>query len=198
MHQLTHNQILHREYLRSPVWAKKREEALALYGCTCNRCKAHGTDVHHRTYERWGGNERISDLEILCRDCHSAHHDAERFIGKQSSKKRRGIHRRAIHGRLKKKHLDILSKEFPDVGAGLFSAITYWRDDIANRAAELLGCNYIHGKTKRAEMNLKRCSSHRNKYVSQPVRNEKFVNIYDESYWKKVASLKELCFVASS
>lgn len=139
----------------------------------------------------------MEDLEVLCRECHSAHHDAERFTGKQSSKKRRGIHRRAIHGRLKKKHLDILAKEFPDIGAGLFSAITYWRDDIANRATELLGCNYIHGKTKRATLSLKRCGSDRRKYIAQPSRNEKFMDIHDESQWKKLASLKELSFVAA-
>jgi hypothetical protein len=31
-------------------------------------------DVHHKTYERFGGDERMDDLEVLCRFCHIKHH----------------------------------------------------------------------------------------------------------------------------
>jgi 5-methylcytosine-specific restriction endonuclease McrA len=30
--------------------------------------------VHHRTYERWGGDELITDLVTLCSDCHAMLH----------------------------------------------------------------------------------------------------------------------------
>lgn len=61
-------------YLRSPHWkatAKaKREEGYNL----CERCGASGChDVHHVTYQRLG-NERSTDLQLLCRSCHSQEH----------------------------------------------------------------------------------------------------------------------------
>jgi hypothetical protein len=31
-------------------------------------------EVHHLTYDRFGGNERLEDLQTLCRDCHRTWH----------------------------------------------------------------------------------------------------------------------------
>lgn len=76
----TDNQLIHRQYLCSPIWKEKRIEALTYYGCLCNRCGEYGNDVHHKTYERVGGRELMEDLEILCRDCHRAHHRAEKAM----------------------------------------------------------------------------------------------------------------------
>lgn len=66
------------EYMSSKRWRVKRRQALDHYGCTCGRC---GSDellqVHHKTYKRLG-HELMSDLEILCRDCHMAEHQHEK------------------------------------------------------------------------------------------------------------------------
>ena len=62
------------EYLRSDVWQYKRECALSRAGRKCERCGAKygvALEVHHLTYERFG-NERMDDLEVLCKRCHEA------------------------------------------------------------------------------------------------------------------------------
>lgn len=144
---VTDNQLIHRAYLCSAAWKAKRLEALGAYGCICNRCGEHGTDVHHKTYERVGGLEKLEDLEVLCRDCHIAHHDAERSGVRE--KGRRIIHRRAIYDKLTAKHAEILFKEFPNAGSDLFYIINYGDQEIADRAAQLLGFSYAYGQLAR-------------------------------------------------
>jgi hypothetical protein len=62
------------EYLESPEWQDIRKRKLKQARYKCELCNATGTlDVHHRTYER-RGDERLSDLIVLCRECHSKHH----------------------------------------------------------------------------------------------------------------------------
>jgi 5-methylcytosine-specific restriction endonuclease McrA len=68
-------------YLRSPTWARKRQEKLLQANYICDRCGYSGLtdpiqiplDVHHLTYERLGA-EWMSDLEVLCRNCHQREH----------------------------------------------------------------------------------------------------------------------------
>lgn len=61
-------------YLNSPEWRTMRKRAFNHYGYLCNLCgRDDHLNVHHRTYERLG-HERLSDLTILCQDCHAAHH----------------------------------------------------------------------------------------------------------------------------
>ena len=44
----------------------------------CERCAVHPvSDVHHLTYIRFGGNERMADLLGVCRQCHIILHDIE-------------------------------------------------------------------------------------------------------------------------
>ena len=67
----------YRSYMKSFAWKQKREEAFRHYGWVCNRCN--GTlklHVHHKSYARLG-DEKMSDLEILCEECHQKHHKAE-------------------------------------------------------------------------------------------------------------------------
>ena len=78
MNRLTNNQLLHREYLKSPLWKDIRGKVLEQFGEICAKCGEHGTDVHHLTYERVGGNELIEDLQVLCRECHEATHAIEK------------------------------------------------------------------------------------------------------------------------
>lgn len=63
------------EYLRTPEWKKTRAAALvrADHQCAMDPSHTDPLDVHHRYYERRGG-ELPSDLIVLCRACHSLHH----------------------------------------------------------------------------------------------------------------------------
>lgn len=63
------------EYLRSPEWQVVRRLALERAAGRCQVCNQPGRlDVHHRTYARLG-QELLSDVTVLCRDCHSKHHE---------------------------------------------------------------------------------------------------------------------------
>lgn len=64
-------------YLNSPRWAVVRTQAFAHYGKACQACGAkERLHVHHVTYERFGGKERMADLRILCEQ----HHDIVHLI----------------------------------------------------------------------------------------------------------------------
>lgn len=61
-------------YLRTAQWEERRQRALKRAGRKCSLCsRKTRLQVHHRTYERIG-EERASDLIVLCDGCHSAHH----------------------------------------------------------------------------------------------------------------------------
>jgi 5-methylcytosine-specific restriction endonuclease McrA len=73
------------KYLFSSHWREFRETTLKaqkdrLGRNICERCPEYSNEkaandlhVHHRTYERLG-EERIEDVEILCRGCHDKVH----------------------------------------------------------------------------------------------------------------------------
>ena len=81
-------------YMRSPAWRAFRAAWLATYDSKykVRRCYVCGIsqaeygksfDLHHRTYERFGGNERFGDLVLLCaRPCHARITRAWRARGK--------------------------------------------------------------------------------------------------------------------
>lgn len=68
----------YREFMRSDAWAKVRAGALERSGWRCERCgvekgskRVFSTlQVHHLTYDRFGGREEPEDLEVLCELCH--------------------------------------------------------------------------------------------------------------------------------
>jgi len=62
------------EYMRSEKWFEKRERILKRDKGKCVLCNKDATQVHHNTYERFGGKERLSDLVSLCKDCHERYH----------------------------------------------------------------------------------------------------------------------------
>lgn len=72
---------LYHEYLTSPEWAEIRTAKLeeAEYRCqVCNVQNLFGgkaLNVHHRTYERIF-HELLTDLVVLCADCHEIFHAA--------------------------------------------------------------------------------------------------------------------------
>ena len=63
------------EYLQSPEWQQRRQEALTFANRNCQVCNAQDIElhVHHRTYDR-RGMEMASDLTVLCRNCHALFH----------------------------------------------------------------------------------------------------------------------------
>lgn len=72
---LTKRQIEHREFLKSPEWAKIRDHVLTLRHHKCEKCKtSKDLQVHHLNYDRWGGDELPSDLMVLCRKHHMSIH----------------------------------------------------------------------------------------------------------------------------
>lgn len=66
--------ITYRDYLRSEAWQEKRQQKFDQVGRRCERCSSTtGIQVHHATYERLG-HESLSDIEVLCDNCHAAQH----------------------------------------------------------------------------------------------------------------------------
>jgi phage terminase large subunit GpA-like protein len=128
----------------SPLWKSKRSEALAHYGCKCNRCGEYGNDVHHKTYQRVGGFELMDDLEILCRDCHKAHHRAQAHSVQRS---RGAINRQAIFRFLseaqKTKICSMFSIHQPDLYLKILNDRFY-----AYRCAEMLGYSRFYDVTR--------------------------------------------------
>lgn len=65
----------YQSYLRSDHWRETRERALNRAGRECEGCGESGQrlHVHHVSYERIG-DERPSDLRVLCTSCHREEH----------------------------------------------------------------------------------------------------------------------------
>jgi len=65
-------------YIKSERWQQKRRWTLSLANGVCQECGMRDAplEVHHLTYERLG-NERPTDLVVVCRECHKKL-DAER------------------------------------------------------------------------------------------------------------------------
>lgn len=63
------------EYLQTMHWRHIRRLKLDEAGHRCEVCNAQDRlQVHHRTYER-RGEEQLSDLTVLCADCHGLFHE---------------------------------------------------------------------------------------------------------------------------
>lgn len=151
--RITDNQLLHRQYLGSPIWKQKRIEALNFYGAVCSRCGRHGTDVHHKTYDRVGGGELMEDLEIMCRGCHEAHHRVERLTSGKTRKRHSGINRQALATYLTSMQKQILCSKFGVSCGGLYSAILFGDALVVAAALKMVGKKYAYLKlpsTKRS------------------------------------------------
>lgn len=104
---LSINQISHRRYLQSSKWQEVRSAALSHHGKVCDKCGEFGTDVHHLRYPDVQGEERMKDLQVLCRDCHEAIHGIQR--GSLYNEK---VHVRALYGYLTEKQKELISANF--------------------------------------------------------------------------------------
>ena len=76
-------------YQKSSVWVEKRKQILKRANGKCEGCGAividdSALDIHHITYERVGGNERMDDLQALCYSCHQK---ADRKRDKRTSER---------------------------------------------------------------------------------------------------------------
>lgn len=69
------------KYIASPEWKAKAKEARER-NRKCSLCNRSGLElhVHHRTYVRLG-NEKKSDLVVLCSDCHKMFHKYYEYDG---------------------------------------------------------------------------------------------------------------------
>lgn len=66
-------------YLSSPAWRVIRESALVNAGRRCQVCNSpKALHVHHRTYENIF-HEDVSDLTVLCKECHALFHQGGRI-----------------------------------------------------------------------------------------------------------------------
>ena len=88
-----HQSEEYRAFMASEEWSRMRQDALKRAGGRCQTCNAaKSLDVHHRTYERFGGRELPGDLTVLCRRCHDKIHygvvDLDAKAGHPSGKHR--------------------------------------------------------------------------------------------------------------
>ena len=64
------------ERMARPDWGEKRQERLQIDDYMCQTCCHDGSnwplEVHHKTYERFGNENVLTDLITLCRQCHNA------------------------------------------------------------------------------------------------------------------------------
>lgn len=61
-------------YLNSGKWQLIRKQKIEASGSKCTNCGSiKNLEVHHKTYDRLG-NEELSDLSVLCRECHHLAH----------------------------------------------------------------------------------------------------------------------------
>lgn len=69
------SQVDYESYLLSPEWRERRAERIRFAGGKCEVCcSPERLEVHHRTYERLGA-ELMTDLLVLCADCHGRFSD---------------------------------------------------------------------------------------------------------------------------
>lgn len=64
-------------YMRSKAWKQKRAAKLKSVGHRCENitCRSPlNLECHHKTYDRLG-REKMSDLRVLCFNCHMDAHD---------------------------------------------------------------------------------------------------------------------------
>ena len=75
---LIESEISYANYLKTKVWNETRKKKLKESGYKCQLCSKTDTElhVHHNTYERIG-NEEMSDLIVLCEDCHKKFHNID-------------------------------------------------------------------------------------------------------------------------
>jgi hypothetical protein len=76
---------IYERHIKSAQWRNMRRDIGRLRGNRCERCgSSHRLELHHLTYERLG-RELLSDLELLCIDCHRRADDERGAQGRARS-----------------------------------------------------------------------------------------------------------------
>lgn len=141
---LSFNQISHRKYLQSSKWQEIRTAALNHYGKTCNKCGDYATDVHHLRYPDVQGEEKMEDLEILCRDCHEAIHGIQRGNGFDNI-----VHVQSLYNYLTDKHKKIISEKLNIPAAFVFMCDSLEGKMARNMAVKMLNVSGYYGLEKK-------------------------------------------------
>jgi len=69
----------YKKYLNTYHWQQLRKVKLDEVDHRCQVCYSpKSLQVHHRTYERLG-NERLTDLTVLCKECHTLFHSNKKL-----------------------------------------------------------------------------------------------------------------------
>ena len=101
---------VYQDYLKSSIWAEKRKLALNRADNKCKDCgaifvSASSLDVHHLTYDRVGGNEKLDDLKVLCYTCHQK---ADKRRDKKTDERRKDrYYRSRLNGFASRKYGDL-------------------------------------------------------------------------------------------
>ena len=67
----------YKNYLQSDDWRKKREELFLERGKVCEKCGSkENIQVHHLRYRNLF-NEKLEDLQVLCKPCHMEEHEID-------------------------------------------------------------------------------------------------------------------------
>jgi len=70
----------YKDYLKSDEWYKIRAQKIEEADNRCQLCYKLGKlQVHHRTYKRIF-NEKLSDLIVLCKNCHKIFHNVSKPV----------------------------------------------------------------------------------------------------------------------
>lgn len=77
------------EYIQSDVWNKKRASVLEKNGKVCSKCgRTFNLQVHHKNYDKEFGFEDMTDLMVVCQDCHNElHQDLDLFDNPEMAKR---------------------------------------------------------------------------------------------------------------
>lgn len=87
---MTTKEKQYKRYLNTKKWKDKRIELFNIRGEKCEKCGSkNDLHIHHLTYENIF-NEKLEDLQILCKFCHKAEHNG-RFNKKKDKKTQRDI-----------------------------------------------------------------------------------------------------------
>ena len=85
-------QRIYKNYRASSIWQEIKKRKLAQVGFRCELCSAQyisesGLQVHHKNYDRVGGLEKDSDLQVVCAG--ECHHRADEFREERVETRRR-------------------------------------------------------------------------------------------------------------
>jgi hypothetical protein len=143
-------QLEYKAYLSTDHWKQKRLAVLSERGCQCEKCNEWGNEIHHLSYDNlW--NEPLSDLMVLCRDCHEATHRALRTLNKKDKKKeKKSIHRLAIYTSLSSRQKEFLIQKYGLIDSMLHYTLgySYLKEDqeLIYEALKMIGIDNFYPK----------------------------------------------------